>query len=48
MLQEVGINSNYAVISTDRVKLLKDFASVGQMNHVILQVPLKEETLWLE
>ena len=48
MLQEVGINSNYTVISTDRVKLLKDFASVGQMNHVILQVPLKEETLWLE
>lgn len=40
MLKEVGIPSNYVTISTTNRRLLKDFASVGQMNHVILQVPL--------
>ena len=48
MLKEVGIASNYTAISTTNRCLLRDFASVGQMNHVILQVPLKEDTLWLE
>ena len=48
MLQEVGITSNYTTISTRNRQLLKDFASVGQMNHVILQVPMKNDTLWLE
>lgn len=48
MLQEVGITSNYTTISTTYRQLLKDFASVGQMNHVILQVPIKNDTIWLE
>ncbi|MBO4464326.1 MAG: DUF3858 domain-containing protein [Prevotella sp.] len=48
MLKEVGIPSNYITISTSNRRLLKDFASVGQMNHVILQVPLQGDTLWLE
>ena len=48
MLKEVGINSNYTTISTDNRRFLPDFASVGQMNHVILQVPLENDTLWLE
>lgn len=48
MLKEVGIPSNYITISTINRRLLKDFASVGQMNHVILQVPLQGDTLWLE
>jgi hypothetical protein len=48
MLKEVGIPSNYTTISTTNRQLLKDFASVGQMNHVILQVPLHGDTLWLE
>ena len=48
MLKEVGITSYYTVSSTDNARLLKDFSSVGQMNHVILQVPLKNDTLWLE
>ena len=48
MLKEVGITSNYTTISTANRRFLKDFASVGQMNHVILQVPLKSDTLWLE
>ena len=48
MLKEVGIPSNYITISTTNRRVLKDFASVGQMNHVILQVPLQGDTLWLE
>ncbi len=48
MLKEVGIPSNYITISTTNRRLLKDFASVGQLNHVILQVPLQSDTLWLE
>ncbi len=48
MLKEIGIASNYTTISTTNRRLLSDFASVGQMNHVILQVPLKGDTLWLE
>ena len=48
MLKVVGIPSNYVTISTTNRQLLKDFASVGQMNHVILQVPLQGDTLWLE
>ena len=48
MLKEVGITSYYTTISTVNRRLLKDFASVGQMNHVILEVPLQDDTLWLE
>lgn len=48
MLKEAGIPSCYTVISTDHDRLLPDFASANQMNHVILQVPLPGDTLWLE
>ena len=48
MLQEIGIPSYYTTISTRNRRLLRDFASVGQMNHVILQVPLAGDTLWVE
>lgn len=48
MLKEVGIASNYTTISTVNRNLLPNFASAGQMNHVILQVPLENDTLWLE
>lgn len=48
MLQAIGIPSHYTPISTVNRRLLKDFASVGQMNHVILEVPLPDDTLWLE
>ena len=48
MLNEVGIASHYTTISTTNRRLLSRFASVGQMNHVILQVPLSGDTLWLE
>lgn len=48
MLKEVGIPSNYTTISTTNRRLHPSFASVGQMNHVVLQVPLPGDTLWLE
>ena len=48
MLKEIGIPSNYTTISTVNRRLQKDYASVGQLNHVILQVPLQNDTLWLE
>lgn len=48
MLREVGISSRYTVISTRNRRLLPHFASAGQTNHVILQVPLPADTLWLE
>lgn len=48
MLQLVGIESEYVVISTSNNRLYADYPNVQQMNHVILKVPLKERTLWLE
>ena len=48
MLKVIDIPSTYTVISTTNRELLDDFASANQMNHVILQVPLKGDTLWLE
>lgn len=48
MLKEVGIPSNYTIISTTNRRFMKDFTGTDQMNHVILQVPLLNDTLWLE
>ncbi|MDR2037921.1 MAG: DUF3857 domain-containing transglutaminase family protein, partial [Bacteroidales bacterium] len=48
MLEVVNIPSIYTIISTDRASLYSDFASLGQMNHVILAVPMATDTLWLE
>lgn len=48
MLKEVGVPSTYTVISTVNERLLPDYSSVNQMNHVILNVPLPQDTLWLE
>ena len=48
MLKELGIPSVYTVISTENERLLPNFASGNQMNHAILSVPLKNDTLWLE
>lgn len=49
MLKHVGIQSNYCAIRMGGKKdLYKDFTSVSQMNHVILLVPLKNDSIWLE
>ncbi len=48
MLNAIGISSIYTAISVDRANLYTDFASLGQMNHVILAVPMDTDTLWLE
>ena len=48
MLQTVGIPSDYVIISTIHRNLYADYPNVQQMDHVILKVPLKERTLWLE
>lgn len=48
MLSALDIPSCYTVISTENKDFLKDFASNNQANHVILQVPLPNDTLWLE
>ena len=48
ILKMLGISSFHAVISTENKCLMKDFASANQTNHVILQVPLSNDTLWIE
>ncbi|MBO4754838.1 MAG: transglutaminase domain-containing protein [Bacteroidales bacterium] len=48
MLNEVGIPANYALISTEYKDMFPDFPSFSQLNHVIAQVPLPNDTLWVE
>ena len=49
MLKAIDIPSVYTIIRSGGPKrLFPDFASVSQMNHAILQVPLQNDTLWLE
>ena len=47
MLHEVGVPANYVVIKSGQRRLVTDFPS-NQFNHVIAQVPLPGDTLWLE
>ena len=50
MLSVVGIPSYYTGIKSDKTdkRLFTDYANFNQMNHVILMVPLPNDTLWLE
>lgn len=50
LLKAVGINSLYCVVYGDSYKksMDPDFASMDQGNHIILCVPLKSDTTWLE
>ena len=47
MLREVGLPANYVVIGNGHRDLVKEFPS-NQFNHAIAQVPLPDDTLWLE
>lgn len=48
MLNVIGITSTYTEISMSNPRIHKDYVSLNQTNHVILQVPLEGEILWLE
>lgn len=50
MLNHIGIPANYTIIRMDRneKKLSNDFTAFMNTNHIILQVPLPGDTLWLE
>ncbi len=49
LLEEAGIKANYTLVKagTKKEEIIKDFPS-QQFNHVILNVPLKNDTVWLE
>ncbi|MDB5120871.1 MAG: hypothetical protein JWN56_2089 [Sphingobacteriales bacterium] len=50
LLKVAGIDSYYAVIYGDDYKhnALLDFASMDQFNHVILCIPFKNDTTWVD
>ena len=50
LLKAVNIPSYYCVVQAGTLKksLLPDFASMAQGNHIILCLPLKNDTTWLE
>jgi Domain of Unknown Function with PDB structure (DUF3857) len=51
LLKTVNIDSYYCVVESGRqhkVSLLNDFASMDQGDHIILCVPFKNDTTWLE
>ncbi len=48
MLNVAGIQSEYAIVHTEKKKMFPDFSSLNQANHVILLVPLGNDSIWLE
>ncbi len=49
LLEEAGIKANYTLVKAGKRKdrIIKDFPS-QQFNHVILNVPVNDDTIWLE
>ena len=48
LLAVLGIPSDYLIINTRRRSFPEGYASLGQMNHAMLRVPLAKDTLWVE
>ncbi|MCP3928446.1 MAG: DUF3857 domain-containing protein [Bacteroidetes bacterium] len=51
LLQAYNIDSKYVEVyasSTRKIDLFTDFASVAQGNHIILNIPLEKDTIWLD
>lgn len=48
LLAEVGIRSNLVILGSGRPSINPAYASFGQTNHMILCVPTKKDTTWLE
>ena len=50
LLKVAGINSYYAVINAgdEKHSAIPDFASMDQFNHVILCLPFKNDTTWID
>lgn len=48
LLNEAGIKSHLVVIGSGMPKMDLNFSSIGQANHMILAVPLKNDTTYLE
>jgi hypothetical protein len=50
LLKSVDIESFYCVVEAgdNKTSMIPDFASMDQGNHVILCIPLKNDTTWLE
>jgi transglutaminase-like putative cysteine protease len=50
LLKVVDIKAHYTIIGAgdDHIDLFEDFASISQMNHAIVCVPLESDTVWLE
>nr|WP_067063255.1 DUF3857 domain-containing protein [Mucilaginibacter sp. L294] len=50
LFKAAGIDSWYCVVDggSDKISMLPDFASMGQGNHIILCLPIKNDTTFLE